>query len=211
MINLSNGPKSWIATQEYLRNCIAKTVAVGALPVFAFALSVGTGGLNTSDFYQARGDVGYRNPYIMLRVADTPTSLGASQNLKLVFDVLQINHSELARTLNVSRQAIYNWLDGENISSDNSERLANLAVVAELFVGFDRRKIKDLLRRKLDGRTLLEVVAQGHSATAFAKQLISIATRDEVQRSRLSQRLLGKPKNEYWADQLGTPHLSEEG
>jgi DNA-binding XRE family transcriptional regulator len=211
MKNVLSLTTSWKIREVYLRNCVAKTVAVGALPVFAFALSVGTGGLSTSDFFLARGEIGYRNPHIVLRNTEHQYSLSSAENLNVIFKLLHLNHSELARTLNVSRQTIYNWIDGENISFENSEKLANLASVAELFVGFNQRKIRDLLRRKLNGVTVLEAAAQGHSAITFAKQLISIATREEAQRIRLAQRLLDKPNKENLIDQFGTPHLSEQG
>lgn len=211
MKDLLNAANSWRLSQDYIRSCVARTVVVGAIPVFAFALSVGTGGHSTSEFFQARGEVGYRNPYIMLRSAETISIVGPTQNLNLVIRVLQLSNTELARTLSVSRQTVYNWLEGENISLENAEKLANLASIAELFADFDDKKIKELLRRKLNGKTVLELVAQGHSAATFAKQLISISAREESQRDRLAQRLQGKPIKENWLDQYAIPHLSEEG
>lgn len=201
----------WTTSCEYIRKGIVKSIAIAAMPAFAFAFGVGTGGLNTPSFMQARGEVGYRSPFISLRTIEQVPSLSAADNLDFATRVLQLNQSELARALNVSRQTIYNWQDGEAISTQNSEKLANLAVAAELFSGLDRRKIKELVRRKIGGLTILEVVARGQSTKAFAQQLLARAARDELQRTLVTESLLSKPMKANWINEFDTPHLSEEG
>jgi DNA-binding XRE family transcriptional regulator len=202
---------NWPTSREYIRNGIAKSFAVVALPAFAFAFGVGTGGLNTAGFLQARGEVGYRSPFISLRSIEQAPTLGAIGNLEFVTRILQLNQSELARALNVSRQTIYNWQDGESISAQNSQKLANLAIAAELFSHLDQRKTKELVRRKIGGITILEVVSQGLSVKAFAQQLLVLAARDEMQRTRVTERLIAKPMKANWINEFDKPHLSEEG
>jgi DNA-binding transcriptional regulator YiaG len=203
--------KDWNIGQDYLRLGLAKSIAFVALPTFAYAFGVGTGGYRTPEFMLARGDIGYRNPNFTLRDAEPKEITSSSKDLEFIFEVLHLNQSELARALGVSRQTIYNWQEGDNISAPNAEKLASLAAAAQYLSQYDSRKIKGLMRRKFKGYTLLEAVSAGKSPIALAQLITSVVDREEAQKKRISKMIVGKPVREGWLNKLTTPHLIEEG
>ena len=81
------------------------------VPILAVGLQVGTGGAPTKSYYLERGARGYSlgnydlEAFNKQRRGDpTPGEI-----LARIRDVLKPTMTELARTLNVSRQAIYDW------------------------------------------------------------------------------------------------------
>ena len=57
--------------------------------------------------------------------------------------------TELARTLNVSRQAIYDWQAGASITAENAEKLANLARATDVLAAERLTTSNEILRRRM--------------------------------------------------------------
>jgi DNA-binding phage protein len=53
------------------------------------------------------------------------------ENLARIREVLGPSMSDLATTFGVSRQSVYNWLDGEPIAAENAAKLHDLALALE--------------------------------------------------------------------------------
>jgi transcriptional regulator with XRE-family HTH domain len=70
--------------------------------------------------------------------------LSPAEQLKTITKTLSLSKVELAKSLGVSRQAIYDWLGEQPVSAENEDRLLHLARLAWDFGG---REGKSLLRR----------------------------------------------------------------
>lgn len=70
--------------------------------------------------------------------------LSPPEKLNLISKTFSLSKVELARSLGVSRQTIYEWLAGRPVSAENEERLLRLARMAWDFGG---REGQSLLRR----------------------------------------------------------------
>jgi transcriptional regulator with XRE-family HTH domain len=101
--------------------------------------------------------------------------------------------SDLAKVFSVSRQAIYNWLNGERPSPDHITRLQDFALAADMFVDTAISMKGELLKRKIvEGKNMLEIVHDGGSAREAAQLLLQIVRREISQREKLAARFAGR-------------------
>jgi predicted transcriptional regulator len=119
--------------------------------------------------------------------------------------------TELARSLKVSRQAIYDWQSGASIKAEHAEKLADLAHAAEIFAKKGLTTTHQILRRQIAGQSFFDKVRDGESAESAARFLLKIVRREHEQRLALEQRLKDRPRRGISADDIGTQHVSEQG
>lgn len=210
MTSTSYAHSAWPSQRAYVQNGLA------ALPIvmLIFVNEVGTGGLNTAAYFQTRGEVGYKNPRVAVRDSgQEPVDplVSPSDNLDFILGTIKPSMAELARTLNVSRETVYNWKSGSNVSSANAAKLADLAKAAELFAEVDPKIIRQLIRRKISGANFFERVARNDSATESAEVLLTILHREQQQRERISRKLAARKTGSYIEGDFSTPHLIEQG
>lgn len=168
---------------------------------------VGTGGVATELF--VRNSFGYQ-AFIVLeakpQVEDAPYA-------KLMLEV----KSGFGRTLSrlpdvfgVSRQTLYNWLGGETPKPVHQERLKQLADAANVFaeLGF-RPTSLELDRTVAQGKSFLELLADGADGKETAKKLVRIVQRGKESRAKLDE-LLGDRKANLTSEDIGAPSLNEE-
>lgn len=182
--------------------------------VLAMPFQVGTGGYATAQYHSQRRAIGYS--VISNSEADQVTEAGQEQgvdsDLKFVREFLRPSVSELARAFGVSRQAIYDWQNGTNISDSNRERIAELAKACAKLITADIGGGQELLRRKIsDGMNLIEQVAAGKSGAVAAYALIDILTTERQQREAVSRRLASRGKRSMDLSDAGLPVLDEDG
>ena len=93
-----------------------------------------------------------------------------TDQLRRTLGVWGLSASEAARLLGVSRQALSKWLV-QGIPADRLETVADLAAATDLLVRYLKLdRIPAAVRRKaerLDGRSLLDLVAAGDSHRAL--------------------------------------------
>jgi transcriptional regulator with XRE-family HTH domain len=175
----------------------------------AFACLAGTGGTTTPEYFQQRGERGY--PFAQIPVAAV-VNAGARQpidNLRQIRALFKPSISDLAGLIGVSRQAVYNWLDGERPSHVSADRLEDLAKAAEL-VAASGLATPYLLRRKIrDGKNLMDIVRGGGSAQDAARSLVRIAEQEAKQRNLLESRLAGRQPSRLETSEFGIPMLHE--
>jgi len=103
--------------------------------------------------------------------------------------------SDLAATLGVSRQTVYNWQNGEQPKDALAEKLSDLARAADVFAQSNIQFSSALARRKFaNGKTLFQVVESNESATEAAKLLVRIIETENRQRKVLEARFANRPK-----------------
>ncbi len=175
------------------------------------AFVVGTGGVVDARYFQKRQERGYA--FAAIRITDeAPASIPRTpaENLERVRSVFKPAMSALADLFGVSRQAIYNWVHGEQPKSEYAERLDDLARAADVIAAEGIGDSGQALKRKIaDGRTLLEIVAAGGSAQDAAHNLAVILRREAEQRKQLEARLAGRRPASEQIDPYGSPMLDE--
>jgi DNA-binding XRE family transcriptional regulator len=102
--------------------------------------------------------------------------------------------SDLAATLGVSRQTVYNWQNGEQPKEALTEKLNDLAIAADVFSQSNIQFNSSLARRKFaNGKTLFQVVESNGSAAEAAKLLVRILETEARQRKVLEARFTNRP------------------
>lgn len=124
-----------------------------------------------------------------------------AEDLALIREVLKPAVSDLATTFGVSRQSVYNWLNGEQVAEENAAKLQDLAQAADVLAHEGIPVNAALLKRKFaNGRTLLQVAQAGGSARDAALQLVHIHKRESTQRKRMAARFANRGKTAPSAD-----------
>lgn len=123
------------------------------------------------------------------------------ENLSRIREVLGPAISALATTFGVSRQSVYNWLNGEPVAEENAAKLQNLAEAADVLARERVAVNAALLNRKFaNGRTLMQVAQSGESARDAALMLVQLRKREAVQRERTRARFANRANTPASAD-----------
>ena len=166
----------------------------------------GTGGLPLIALVQS--DIGY---------SMVPTVVAVEHAVHTPFaDLMQVVQSGFGRTMSslpgvfgVSRQTLYNWLKGETPKVVYQERIRELAKAASLFQDLGFVSTTQALSRVLmDGKSFLQLVAEGADGKDMAKKLVSLIRRGDDSRAKLTA-LVGGRRAELTAYDIGAPALDE--
>jgi len=119
--------------------------------------------------------------------------LDFAENLERVREVFSPGMSNLAEIFGVSRQTIYNWLNGEQPRPDHITKLQDLANAADTIAEAKIPRTAALLKRPVSkGRSLFQVARNGGSMQAVAQQLIQLVQHELKQREQMAARLVGR-------------------
>ncbi|MCG8996704.1 hypothetical protein LH435_09475 [Laribacter hongkongensis] len=174
---------------------------VGWVAAAGAALSgIGTGGeLSLAHLQRSTQQVLYAAPRI--EVVEVEYVRTPSENLTRIREVLNPAVSDLATTFGVSRQSVYNWLNGEPVAEENAAKLQDLAQAADVLAHEGVTVNAALLKRKFaNGKTLMQVAQAGESARDAALMLVQIHKREAVQRERMNTRFANRVKTSATAD-----------
>ena len=162
--------------------------------------SIGTGGELSLEHLQ-RSARQAQHMVHLVEVSGVEQVRTPGENLSRIRDVLNPAVSDLATTFGVSRQSVYNWLNGEPVADENAAKLQDLAQAADVLahegVGINAATLK---RKFANGRTLMQVAQAGESARDAALMLIHIHRREAVQRERMNTRFANRTKTTASAD-----------
>lgn len=193
----------------------AEEAKPSAATTLLLAFLAGTGGYADSRYWQQRQEMGYLP--IVIHVHGYPEEApqqGAgtpASQLSLVREVIKPAMTDLATVFGVTRQTLYNWANGEKQPSpEHAARLDDLALAAQQLAaaGFTGGLIG---RRKIsEGKTLLQLVQCGASATKTAGKLIATLHKEADQRARMTARLAGRKPASIQAETPGAPMLHEQ-
>lgn len=174
---------------------------VGWMAAAGAALTgIGTGGeLSIEHLQRSAHEMHHMAPTV--EVADVAQIRTPAQDLARIREVLKPAVSDLATTFGVSRQSVYNWLNGEPVADANAAKLQDLVQAADVLDHEGITVNAALLKRKFaNGRTLLQVAQAGESARDAALQLVHIHKREAAQRERMAARFANRPKTQPSAD-----------
>lgn len=174
---------------------------VGWMAAAGAALSgLGTGGeLSIGHLQRSTHDMRYIRSTV--EVSGVAPVRSPAEDLARIREVLKPAVSDLATTFGVSRQSVYNWLNGEPVANENASKLQDIAQAADVLDHGGITVNAALLKRKFaNGRTLLQVAQAGESARDAALQLVHIHKREEAQRERMAARFANRAKTAPSAD-----------
>ena len=168
--------------------------------------AVGTGGkLSVQQQQQQLQRSTKQTQYMASTVENIDEALGRGRtpadDLARIREVLKPAVSDLASTLGVSRQSVYNWINGETIADGNAAKLQDLAEAADLLALEGVTVNAALLKRKFsNGRTLMQVAQSGGSAKEAARQLAHIHKQETAQYKRMESRFANRARTAPSAD-----------
>lgn len=170
----------------------------------------GTGGVEGVHFVMTRQGYSSFEIQKVERVAPQDTYAPYTDLMKEVKTGFGRTMSHLPAVFSVSRQTLYNWLNGETPKEQHQDKLVQLAAAARVFteVGF-KPTARALDRTVAHGKSFLELIGQGANGKETAERLVRIEKRGAAARGRLDA-LLGDrtPPRPDVAD-MGRPALNE--
>jgi hypothetical protein len=118
--------------------------------------------------------------------------------------------SHLTAVFGVSRQTLYNWLDGETPKEQHQSKLVQLAVAARVFTeaGFKPTALS-LERTVAQGESFVERIRQGADGRETAEQLIRIEKRGAAAREKLDALLGDRTPSHPGIADMGRPAIDE--
>lgn len=191
----------WVADRPVTGGTFSLVQLVGWVATAGAALAgIGTGGeLSFECLRRSTEHVFHASP--TFEVAEVEQARTPSENLTRIREVLNPSISDLATTFGVSRQSVYNWLNGEPVADENAAKLRDLAQAADVLAHEGVTVNAALLKRKFtNSRTLLQVAQAGESARDAVLLLVQIHKREAAQRERMNARFANRAKTPATAD-----------
>lgn len=168
---------------------------------------VGTGGFASESFI--RQALGYQ-PFTVLEPVRPVEEAPYAKLMQQVKSGFGRTMSRLPEVFGVSRQTLYNWLDGETPKAVHRERLKQLAQASHVLAEMGIKPTTVMLDRTLSqGRTFLQLLADGADGKETAKKLVRIVQRGNESRAKLDDLLAGR-KAKLSASDIGAPALNED-
>jgi transcriptional regulator with XRE-family HTH domain len=118
--------------------------------------------------------------------------------------------SHLPAVFGVSRQTLYNWLNGETPKEQHHDKLVQLAAAARVFTeaGFKPTALS-FERVVAQGKSFLELIAQGAEGREAAERLVRIEKRGMAARAKLDDLLGDRKPSRLSVSDMGRPALDE--
>lgn len=184
------------STESWFRNRYASTGGplLNCVPCYALAATLlfgaGTGplvdDLNWLRYHQD-------NKTVSRSVQDYKHARTPAEDIERIREVFSPAISDLAKAFSVSRQAIYNWLKGDQANPEHIASLRELALAADMFSEAAIPMNGALLKRKIvEGKNLFEFVQAGGSPIDASILIIQIIRRETSQREMLANRFAGR-------------------
>jgi DNA-binding XRE family transcriptional regulator len=185
----------------------ATTAEGRPLPYFGGS---GTGGIEGLQFVMSRQ--GY-SPFAILKMEPTTAREIYAPYTDLMKEVkagFGRTMSHLPSVFGVSRQTLYNWLNGEIPKEQHQWRLVHLAAAARLFIeaGFKPTALS-LDRTVAHGKSFIELIGQGADGKETAERLIRLEKRGVSARAKLDALLGDRSFSRPDVADMGRPALKE--
>lgn len=130
-------------------------------------------------------------------------------NLRRAIEIMKPSVKELSSLFEVSRQTIYNWLNGDDPKAEQASRLRALAAVADILAVeniADRSKL--LKRAGAEGaQSLWSIVKEGGDVVEAAKQLVQVAHMERARMRTLNERFAHRRREDDGGELI--PRLDE--
>jgi hypothetical protein len=179
----------------------------GAVPAQLPIGRAGTGGIEDNYFYLS--ELGYRRFKVVCVASEDEATSNPAEMMREIKNEFGRTMTRLSGVFGVSRQTLYNWLDGETPKAVHREKLLQLARAAHVFSAAEFKPTNLSLDRKISkGKSLLQLLAEGADGQESAEKLVRIARRGEDSKAKLKQILRDRRAPLEPAD-IGAPALDE--
>jgi transcriptional regulator with XRE-family HTH domain len=132
----------------------------------------------------------------------------SADNLRRVLEIMKPSVKDLASLFEVSRQTIYNWLNGDEPRAEQAARLRALATVADIVAAENIADPSRLLKRAgVGGASLWDIVKEGGDVEEFARQLVQVGHVEHSKMAKLNEKFANRRRGDD-AGEL-TPRLDE--
>jgi len=171
----------------------------------------GTGGVESSDYYRRLDllQMGYQAVLVVVVPAQAPDPAPYAELMQVIKSGFGRTMTRLPEVFGVSRQTLYNWLNGKMPKAAHLEKLRQLASAARIFSDFGFKPTSLELDRTITrGKSLLQLLSEGADGRDSAKRLVRIVQRGNEARAGLDK-ILGGRKAELEASDVGAPSLDE--
>lgn len=167
----------------------------------SLSVVIGTGVNTLTQIQQIPSRMVLTSPKLYIEESGNLVLKTPHEDLELIRKVLKPSVSEFAITMGVTRQTIYNWINGDTITEDHANNLRNLAAAAQMLEATGILLTSSLLKRKFsNGKTLFQVAQSGEGVLAAAEKLVQIYSAESEQRMKLNSRLTSKNLSSSSAD-----------
>ncbi len=169
--------------------------------------AAGTGGFEGEAFHRLR--MGYQ-PFAVVEVVKHVEGAPYAKLMQEVKAGFGRTMTRLPEVFGVSRQTLYNWLDGETPKLAHQEKLRQLADASRVFQELGFKPTSAALDRTVSkGKSMLQLVAEGTNGHEAAKKLVRIVQRSNESRIKLDE-ALGDRRARPDVMDIGTPSLDED-
>lgn len=179
----------------------------GPLPCFGGS---GTGGVESVSFIMSRQ--GY-SPYAVLKVQSTAAHKALTPYAELMKQVktgFGRTMSNLPAVFGVSRQTLYNWLNGETPKEQHQNKIVQLAAAAHAFTAASFKPTTLSLERTVaESKSFIELIKHGADGEETAKKLIRLEKRGEIANAKLDALFGSRTTLRPEIDDMGRPALIE--
>lgn len=212
MITLSISAENFSASSRFVPAIYEPSSVAAARPLRCFGGS-GTGGTEDVRFILLRQ--GY-SPFTVVNV-ENPKPVEAATLHAPFADFMKNIQSAFGRTMSqlpavfgVSRQTLYNWLDGELPRDKHKDKIVQLTAAADVFVdsGFKPTSLA-LERTVMQGKSFMALIGEGADGKEVAERLVQIEKRATDTRSKLNALLGEKTVERPHFSAVGRPSLNE--
>jgi transcriptional regulator with XRE-family HTH domain len=173
--------------------------------------AAGTGGVESDDYYRRMYilQIGYQ-AFLVVAPVQSPDLAPYADLMQEIKSGFGRTMTRLPEVFGVSRQTLYNWLNGETPKPAHQEKLKQLAQAARMFsvLGFKPTSLA-LDRTITRGKSLLQLLSEGADGRDAAKKLVRIVQRGNEARAKLDD-LLGGRKSRPEVSDMGTPSMDED-
>lgn len=172
----------------------------------------GTGGVESGDYYRRMYllQIGYQAFLVVVPQPPAPEATPFAELMQVVKAGFGRTMTRLPEVFGVSRQTLYNWLDGETPKPVNQEKLRQLAEAARMFSALGFKPTSPVLDRTISqGKSFLRLLSDGADGREAAKKLVRVVQRGSEARSKLDD-LLGGRRARLDASDVGAPSLDED-
>lgn len=177
------------------------------------SLDVGTSGMGNLNLY--KNILARTNAIYFCITSETDNLLVTKDNsassLQSIKDEFKLSIAELARIFDVSRQSIYEWMDGKALSSENSQKLNKLYGTLSVLKDEGIELSSHIIRRNVNGLgSISDAIKQNADAVSLAHQLKSTLVTESMQRTKLAQRMSDRSKAPASISDYAAPAFSEK-
>jgi transcriptional regulator with XRE-family HTH domain len=194
-------------TPTYHRPVSSTSRGTNKLPYFGDS---GTGGVENAHFIMARK--GYPLFTFIRRLETQDDSAACADLMKEVKAGFGRTLSRLPAVFGVSRQTLYNWLNGEKTPrTRHRNRLAQLAAASRVFIEASFKPTALSLDRTVaQGKSFVELIGQGADGKETAERLVRLEKRGAAAREKLDTLLGdGRTRQRPEVSDMGRPALDD--